>query len=98
VQGYLSSFDFLPYIEQNITNFGRIDVCNVGGLTESMKVAALCEAHYIDIMPHDPLGPICTAATIHLAAAIPNFAWLEVPPCDTDMSGQHRYFINHPEV
>jgi galactonate dehydratase len=29
-------------------------------------------------MPHNPLGPICTAATIHLAAAVPNFAWLEV--------------------
>ena len=93
-----SKWDFLPYIEQNIANFGRIDVCNVGGLTESMKVAALCEAHYIDIMPHDPLGPICTAATIHLAAAIPNFSWLEVPPYDTDMSGQHQYFIDHPEV
>ena len=93
-----SKWDFLPYIEQNITNFGRIDVCNVGGLTESMKVAALCEAHYIDMMPHDPLGPICTAATIHLAAAIPNFAWLEVPPYDTDMSGQHQYFVDYPAV
>jgi galactonate dehydratase len=28
-------------------------------------------------MPHNPLGPICTAATIHFAAAVPNFAWLE---------------------
>lgn len=95
---FASKWDFLPYIEKDITNFARIDVCNVGGLTESMKVAAMAEAHYIDIMPHDPLGPICTAATIHLAAATPNFAWLEVPPYDTDMSGQHKYFENHPEV
>lgn len=28
-------------------------------------------------MPHNPLGPICTAASIHMAAACPNFAWLE---------------------
>jgi galactonate dehydratase len=28
-------------------------------------------------MPHNPLGPVTTAATIHLAAAIPNFAQLE---------------------
>ncbi len=95
---FASKWDFLPYIEQNITDFCRVDVCNVGGLTESMKVAAMAEAHYIDLMPHDPLGPICTAATIHLAAAVPNFAWLEVPPYDTDMSGQQHYFINHPEV
>jgi galactonate dehydratase len=29
-------------------------------------------------MPHNPLGPVCTAATIHFAAAVANFAWLEV--------------------
>lgn len=73
-----SKWHFLPYIERGITNYVRLDVCNVGGLTEAMKVAAMAEAHYIDLMPHNPLGPICTAATVHLAAAVPNFAWLEV--------------------
>jgi galactonate dehydratase len=43
-----------------------------------MKVASLAEAHYIDLMPHNPLGPICTAATVHLAAAVPNFSWMEM--------------------
>ncbi len=84
---FSSKWQFLPYIERGITNFARIDVCNVGGLTESMKVAGLAEAHYIDLMPHNPLGPICTAATIHLAAAVPNFAWLEVRVSSTE-SGQ----------
>jgi len=74
---FASKWQFLPYIERGITNYGRIDVCNVGGLTESMKVAGWCEAHYIDMMPHNPLGPVCTAATVHFAAAIANFAWLE---------------------
>jgi galactonate dehydratase len=72
-----SKWHFLPYLERGLTNYARIDVCNVGGLTEAMKVASLAEAHYIDLMPHNPLGPICTAATAHLAAAVPNFAWLE---------------------
>lgn len=75
---FASKWQFLPYIERGITQFARVDVCNVGGLTESLKVAAMAEAHYIDLMPHNPLGPICTAATIHLAAAVPNFSWLEV--------------------
>ncbi|MEZ4678932.1 MAG: enolase C-terminal domain-like protein [Caldilineaceae bacterium] len=66
-----------PTSKRRVTNYARIDVCNVGGLTES-KVAAMAEAHYIDLMPHNPLGPVCTAATVHLAAAVPNFAWLEV--------------------
>jgi len=75
---FASKWQFLPYIEQGLTNYARVDVCNVGGLTEAKKVAGWAEAHYIDLMPHNPLGPICTAATVHLAAAVTNFSWLEV--------------------
>ena len=74
---FASKWQFLPYIERDIHQFNRIDICNVGGLTEAMKVAGWSEAHYVDMMPHNPLGPICTAATIHFAAAVPNFSWLE---------------------
>jgi galactonate dehydratase len=81
---FASKWQFLPYIERGITNYARVDVCNVGGLTESMKVAGWAEAHYIDLMPHNPLGPICTAATIHLGAAVPNFSWLEVRVSPTE--------------
>ena len=70
---FSSKWQFLPYIERGLTNFARIDICNVGGFTEAMKVAGWAEAHYIDLMPHNPLGPICTAATVQLAAAVPNF-------------------------
>ena len=86
---FSSKWVFLPYLERGITNFARIDVCNVGGLTESMKVASMAEAHYIDLMPHNPLGPICTAATIHLATAVPNFAWLEVRVSPTENAGRY---------
>jgi galactonate dehydratase len=55
----------------------RLDICNIGGFTESLKVAGWCEAHYVDLMPHNPLGPVCTAASIHLGAVTPNFTWLE---------------------
>ena len=86
---FSSKWQFLPYLARGITNFARLDVCNVGGLTESMKVAGLAEAHYIDLMPHNPLGPICTAATVHLAAAVPNFAWLEIRVSPTEKSGHY---------
>jgi galactonate dehydratase len=64
----------LCFIEQHLTDFARVDICSVGGFTEAIKVAGWAEAHYIDLMPHNPLGPVCTAATLHLAAAVPNFA------------------------
>ncbi len=74
---FSSKWQFQPFLEKNLTQYARIDVCNVGGITEAMKVAAMAEVHYIDLMPHNPLGPICTAATIHVAAACTNFSWLE---------------------
>ena len=74
---FSSKWQFVPFIEKNITQYVRLDICNVGGITEAMKVAAMAESHYIDLMPHNPLGPICTAASIHLGAACSNFSWLE---------------------
>ena len=74
---FSSKWDALPYIEGGLTQFLRVDVCVVGGLTEAMKIAGWAEARYLDLMPHNPLGPLCTAASVHLGAAIGNFAWLE---------------------
>lgn len=81
---FASKWQFLPFIEKHLTDFARVDICNVGGFTEAMKVAGWAEAHYIDLMPHNPLGPVCTAATLHLAAAVPNFAWLETRVTQTE--------------
>jgi len=92
-----SKWHFMPYIERGITNYARVDVCNLGGLTETKKVASWAEAHYIDLMPHNPLGPICTAATIHLAAAVPNLAWLEARATTSEnWSLDHDMFPEQP--
>jgi len=92
---FASKWQFLPYIERGIHQFNRIDVCNVGGLTESMKVAGWSEAHYVDMMPHNPLGPVCTAATIHFSAAVPNFSWLETrsSPAETHLGFDSSEFF-----
>lgn len=74
---FSSKWQFMPFLENDIAQYARIDVCNVGGITEAMKVASMAETHYVDLMPHNPLGPICTAASIHMAAACPNFSYLE---------------------
>ena len=82
---FASKWQFLPYIERGIHQYNRLDLCNVGGFTEAMKVAGWSEAHYVDLMPHNPLGPICTAATIHFSAATANFFALEVRANATDL-------------
>ncbi|MDV3251179.1 mandelate racemase/muconate lactonizing enzyme family protein [Devosia sp. BK] len=90
---FSSKWQFIPYIERGIHQFNRLDVCNVGGLTEAMKVAGWSEAHYVDLMPHNPLGPICTAATVHFAAAVPNFAWLETRAPETALGFDNSEFF-----
>jgi galactonate dehydratase len=71
-----NKWELLPYIEEGLIEFCRLDVY-VGGLTEAKKIAGWCEAHYIDLMPHNPLGPIASAASVHLCAATNNVAQLE---------------------
>ncbi|ETX12735.1 galactonate dehydratase [Roseivivax halodurans JCM 10272] len=74
---FSSKWAFQPFFELDLIQYARLDICNIGGFTEAMKVAAMAEIRYVDLMPHNPLGPVCTAASVHLAAAVPNFAWLE---------------------
>jgi galactonate dehydratase len=95
---FASKWQFLPYIEKHLTDFARVDICNVGGFTEAMKVAGWAEAHYIDLMPHNPLGPVCTAATIHLGAAVANFAWLEVRVTQTENLYYGQAGVNDAEA
>jgi galactonate dehydratase len=98
---FSSKWQFLPYIERGIHQFNRIDICNVGGFTEAMKVAGWSEAHYVDLMPHNPLGPICTAASIHFAAAVPNLHALETfqgrGPY-TSASDEAKFFPTMPKL
>ena len=97
---FASKWQFLPYIERDIHQFNRLDVCNVGGLTEAMKVAGWSEAHYVDMMPHNPLGPVCTAATVHFCAAVANFSWLETRSSPAEKLGfdNAEFFPVQPRI
>lgn len=97
---FSSKWAFAPFIERGLTEFVRVDICNVGGFTEAMKVAAMAEAHYLDLMPHHPLGPICGAATAHLCLATPNVAWMEIRRSPTEDLGfyDERLFPVQPRL
>ena len=86
---FASKWQAAPYIERGLTQYMRLDICNIGGFTEAMKVAGWSELHYVDLMPHNPLGPVCTAATVHLSAAVPNFSWLETRQSPVEKLGFH---------
>ena len=70
---------FETLLRRGAVQYVRPDVCMAGGLTNCKKIAALAEAHYAQVVPHNPLSPVSTAACIQLAACIPNFALQEYP-------------------
>ena len=74
-----SKWAFRELIEQELINYARIDLCLVGGITEARKIAGWCETHYINLAPHNPLGPVSAAACLHLDIASTNFGVQELP-------------------
>lgn len=68
---------FRLLLEERLVDVIQPDLCHAGGLTECKKIAALAETYYVLVAPHCPQGPVATAASAHLALAIPNFHILE---------------------
>jgi L-alanine-DL-glutamate epimerase-like enolase superfamily enzyme len=59
-----SRWDVNPLIEQQLIDYARVTLPNVGGITEYMKILALCETHYVGLIPHFT-GPVSEAALVH---------------------------------
>lgn len=70
-------FEFLALLNARGADIIQPDICVVGGLLEMRKIAAIAEAHYVTVAPHNPMGPLATAVNLHFSAAQPNFKILE---------------------
>ncbi len=78
-------FEFLDLLACQGADIIQPDICVCGGLLEMRKIAALAEAHYVSVAPHNPMGPLATAVNVHFAASQPNFKILEyLLPTDTE--------------
>jgi galactonate dehydratase len=73
-----NKWDYRPVLQAGLVDVAQPDICHAGGLTELRKIAAMAESAHIKIAPHNPNGPVATIASVHLAAAIPNFLILEM--------------------
>ena len=70
-------FDFLPVLQQRLTDYVMPDIVWTGGISELRKISTLAEAYYIPVSPHDAMGPVQLAASAHVMAGVPNFYRLE---------------------
>lgn len=60
-------------LANNLTDFLQPDITNVGGVTEARKICGLAEAFGVEVAFHNAFGPIQTAVTLQMDAAMPNF-------------------------
>jgi galactonate dehydratase len=72
------------FVERNAVDLLQCDLVNCGGITGMKKIAALAEAHYIGLAPHNPNGPVATLMNLQFAASIPNYSILETIGSDAD--------------
>jgi galactonate dehydratase len=73
---------FLELITKQAADILQPDVCHLGGMLETKKVAGLAHMRFLPVAPHNPTGPVMNAMTLHLAAAIPNFMIFETVSMD----------------
>jgi L-alanine-DL-glutamate epimerase-like enolase superfamily enzyme len=68
--------EFSPLVEQRDIDFARASLPNVGGITEMLKIMALCDTHKVGIVPHFT-GPIATVGHMHTMMAFPGQVLME---------------------
>lgn len=74
-----TKWGFRELIEKQAVSVVQPDLCHCGGIFEARKIAAMAEVYYMQIAPHNPLGPISLAACIQLDACTPNLLAQEHP-------------------
>jgi galactonate dehydratase len=74
------------------------DLAHCGGVLEARAIAAMAEVYYCGFAPHNPLGPINTIVSAHVAMASPNFVALEVclyaPDWTRDLLSEPLEFVD----
>ena len=84
---FTSMYQFQTLLTRHAVEYLRPDVCLCGGITGAKKIAAIAEAHDAQIVPHNPLSPVSTAACLQIAACIPNFSIQEYPSRTPELDG-----------
>jgi galactonate dehydratase len=88
-----TKYPFRDILDAGAADILQPDLLLCGGLLEGKKIAALAEAHYVNVAPHNPLGPVSTAVAVQFAASTPNFFILEYSP---DRQGPMRDLVREP--
>jgi len=61
------------YLEKRACSILQCDITHCGGLSEIRRIAAMAEAYRVALAPHNPQGPVSTAASLELGFATPSY-------------------------
>jgi galactonate dehydratase len=73
---------FLEALNKKAVDIIQPDVSHAGGLGETKRIAHVAHHHLIPVAPHNPVGPVMNAMTLHMSLAIPNFLLFETVSVD----------------
>lgn len=91
---FYGKYHFWDVLHKEAIDIAQPDIFHTGGMLESRKIAAMCEASHIPVSFHNPSGPISNAAILQLAACTPNFLIHEMMLTDSAF----RFDITNEEV
>ncbi|MCC6731416.1 MAG: D-galactonate dehydratase [Chthonomonadales bacterium] len=78
----VSQYAVREYLEKRACSVMQTDITHCGGLTEARRIAAMCDAYRVALAPHNPQGPVSTAASLELGFATPSYIICEAVHLD----------------
>jgi galactonate dehydratase len=78
----VSQHAFRELLEQRACAVLQPDITHCGGLTEARRIAAMAEAYRVALAPHNPQGPVSTAASLEFGFATPSYVICETVHSD----------------
>jgi L-alanine-DL-glutamate epimerase-like enolase superfamily enzyme len=76
-ENHYTRFEFTQLLRDGVVGFIQPDLSKTGGVTETMRIAALASAWKVSVNPHSSATGINMVASIHLLSAIDNPGWFE---------------------
>jgi galactonate dehydratase len=68
---------FRGLLERRACSVLQPDITHCGGLTQARRIAAMADAYGVALAPHNPQGPVSTAASLQLGFATPSYVICE---------------------
>lgn len=68
---------FAPFVDDGLLDVVMPDIKYAGGYAEMLRIAERCAQRGVHFSPHNPTGPVCNLASMHLCAVAPAFLVLE---------------------